>query len=167
MVPVRGTRHAILTCGVMGLHRSAAKGEARAQPGGWGLLARSSEGRARAAARERLAQGSQVSGPSSSSRTRTARSAMTEIGERQGSRAGRSAGIARGACLFGVTQPPGEYQRRQRREGRMGGGEKGGKGDWQFSPLVELGRAARWKGGGAPSAASAQASAEVIPRLDI
>jgi hypothetical protein len=41
-----------------GLHRSAAKGEARAQPGGWGLLTRGSEGRARVEARERLARGS-------------------------------------------------------------------------------------------------------------
>jgi hypothetical protein len=41
----------------MGLHRSLVKGEARAQPGGWGLLARGSKGRARANARERLAQG--------------------------------------------------------------------------------------------------------------
>ena len=37
----------------MGLHRSAAKGEVRAQPGGWGLLARGSEARARADAWER------------------------------------------------------------------------------------------------------------------
>jgi hypothetical protein len=41
----------------MGLQRSVAKGEAWAQPGGWGLLARGSEGRARADARERLARG--------------------------------------------------------------------------------------------------------------
>jgi hypothetical protein len=46
-----------------------------------------------------------VSGPSSSSRTRTARSAMTRIGEQRGSRAGQLAGIARGARLFGVTHP--------------------------------------------------------------
>jgi hypothetical protein len=106
-----------------------------------------------------------VSGPSSSSRTRTAQSAMTRICERRGSRAGRSVGIARGARLFGVTQPLGACRRWQRREGRTGWGEKGGKGDWRFSPTVELGRAARQKGGGAPSAASAQATTEVISRL--
>jgi hypothetical protein len=31
--------------------------------------------------------------------------------------------------------------------GRTGGGEKGGKGDWQFSPSVELGRMRRAAGG--------------------
>jgi hypothetical protein len=48
----------------------------------------------------------------------------------------------------------------------MSEGEKEGKGDWWFSPLVELGRAARWKkGGGAPDAASALATAVVAPSL--
>jgi hypothetical protein len=42
-------------------------------------------------------------GPLSSSRTRTARSAMTRINERRGSRAGRSPGITRGTRLLGVT----------------------------------------------------------------
>jgi hypothetical protein len=69
-----------------------------------------------------------VSGPSSSSLTHTARSAMTEIDERRGSRTGRSAVISRGARLFGVTQPLGAYQRWQRREGERAGERKGEKG---------------------------------------
>jgi hypothetical protein len=47
----------------------------------------------------------------------------------------------------------------------MGGGEKRGKGDWRFSPSVELDQEARRKGDGAPSVASAQVTTEVIPRL--
>jgi hypothetical protein len=96
-----------------------------------------------------------VSGPSSSSHTRTAWSAMTGISERRGSRVGRSARIARGTRLLGMTQPLGAYRRRQRGEGRTGGGEKRGNEDWRLSPSVELGRAARRKGDGASSAASA------------
>jgi hypothetical protein len=90
---------------------------------------------------------------------------MTGIGERRGSRVGRSARIARGTGLLGITPPLGTYRQRQRGEGITGGGEKRGKGDWRFSPSVELGRAARQKGDGAPSVASAQATTEVIPRL--
>jgi hypothetical protein len=133
----------MLTRGAMGLHLSAAKGEAWAQPDEWGLLVRGSEGRARAATRERLARGSQMLGPSSSSRTRTVRSTMTGIGERRGSRAGRLTGIARGAHLFGMTQP----------QAHTGDGRKG-RGEWAGERKRERGLAVLTLVGARPSSST-------------
>jgi hypothetical protein len=161
MVLVLGTQCAMLTRGAMGLHRSAAKGEARAQPGGWGLLVRGSEGRESSGTRE---AGLRVPSVRTFVLHPHAHGAKRHDRNRQTVRV--EVGSVGGDFSWSSPLWRDTTLRRISAMAEKGGGEKGGKGEWRFSPSMELGRAARRKGDGAPSVASAQATAEVVPRLD-